>query len=299
MALKHPIPAPMKLLCGTDFSPNSKDALAAGVALAHRFGDSLELVHAMTSPVDDGTTSDPSGSTETDLQAQLETWAAPLRSAGLNVTLRLESGNPVDVLDQLAGELHPRWIILSSIGRVALIRIVLGSTADRVAERAPAPTLVVRRGLDFTEWHHEARPLRVFVAADATPASDHALALVRDWASVGPVDLLVGHVTDPEQDNQPLLPGSKTPEEQLRERCTAIVGKIPFEVEIIPPSESASDALIGAAKAHRAGVLVTGTTQTRGIRRLWHRSVSRALLADAPMNVAVVPAPSAAPVENP
>ena len=77
------------------------------------------------------------------------------------MTTRLESGHPVDVLDRLAGELHPRWIILSSIGRVALIRIVLGSTADRVAEKAPAPTLVVRRGLDFSSGNKPIAPARV------------------------------------------------------------------------------------------------------------------------------------------
>lgn len=288
----------MKLLCGTDFSPNSNDALAAGVALAHRFGDSLELVHAMTSPVNDGTTPEAPGTSEADLHAHLEMLAAPLRSAGLNVATRLESGNPVDVLDQLAAELLPRWIILSSIGRVALIRIVLGSTADRVAERAPAPTLVVRRGLDFSEWHQKARPLRVFVAANATPASDHALALVRDWGTVGPVELQVGYVTEPEPHAPIPPPSPKILEHQLRERCAAIVGDIPFGVEIIPPTDAIPGALIHAAKAHRAGVLFTGTTQARGIRRLWHRSVSRALLADAPMNVAVVPAPSGTSVAN-
>ncbi|MFO1461426.1 MAG: universal stress protein [Verrucomicrobiota bacterium] len=289
----------MKILCGTDFSPNSNDALAAGAALAHRFRDSLELVHAWTSPANDGIPLQEPGPTEADLLAQLETLSAPLRSAGLNVTTRLESGHPVDVLDRLAGELHPRWIILSSIGRVALIRIVLGSTADRVAEKAPAPTLVVRRGLDFSEWQQTDRPLRVFVAANSTPASDHALALVRDWASAGPVELQIGQVMEPTQDAREVQSSPKILERQLRERSAAIVGEIPFGVEIIPPAESTSDALIRAAKAHHAGVLFTGTTQARGIRRLWHRSVSRALLADAPMNVAVVPAPLDMPLGNP
>ncbi|MBL9174730.1 MAG: universal stress protein [Verrucomicrobiales bacterium] len=289
----------MKILCGTDFSPNSKDALAAGAALAQRFGDALELVHAMTSPADDGNADRPTGPTTAELQDELESWAAPLRSAGLDITTRLELGNPVDVLDQLADELKPRWIVLSSIGRVALIRIVLGSTADRVAERAPAPTLVVRRGLDFSEWQRNHRPLRVFVAANNTPASDHALALVRDWASAGPVELHVGQVMEPAKDAGGVQPNPGVLERQLREQCAAIVGGIPFGVEIIPPADSTSDALIHAAKAHRAGVLFTGTTQARGIRRLWHRSVSRALLADAPMNVAVVPAPLPAPVERP
>lgn len=300
MASKHLIPEPMKILCGTDFSPNSNDALAAGAALAFRFGDSLELVHAQESPVDDGTTPEATGPSKSELQGQLEAWAAPLRSAGLGVTTRILPGNPVEVLEELAGELHPRWVVLSSIGRVALIRIVLGSTADRVAERSPAPTLVVRRGLDFSEWHQANRPLRVFVAADATPASDRALALVRDWASVGPVEIRIGHVTAAEHDTaanpgdhprEPSpLPNAELLLPQLRQRFAAILGNTHFDLELIPETSSVSAAIIEAAKAHRAVILVTGTTQTRGLRRLWHRSVSRALLADAPMNVAVVPA---------
>lgn len=77
--------------------------------------------------------------------------AAPVRATGLPVRTRLEPGTTVEVMERLGepgSSRHDR--VLSSIGRVALAQGALGSTADRVAESASIPTLVVRRGMVFS-----------------------------------------------------------------------------------------------------------------------------------------------------
>ena len=289
----------MNLLCGTDFSPNATDATQVAAGLARQFRDTLTLVHASVPPADDGIAPEIWSPVEAALRSQLESQATPLRDSGLAVETRLESGSPVDVLTRLAEPGRCRMIVLSSIGRVALTRILLGSTADRVAEAAAVPTLVVRRSIAFADWRKERRPLRLFVAADFSAASDAALQFAQSWSHAGPIELIIGHVADPdrEQERRSSNPGLAVDpaslhtalEGDLQERAGLLVGDSPFTLALEWSSRDTVGALIELAKKHRADLIITGTHQIHGVRRLWHHSVSRALLADAAINVAVVP----------
>ncbi|MBX3732110.1 MAG: universal stress protein [Verrucomicrobiae bacterium] len=290
----------MKLLCGTDFSPNAAEAATTAALLAGRFGDDLILVHACAPPVDDGLTPDIWAPVEKALRGQLDAQAASLAAFAVPVETRLEPGHPVSVLERMVRPGRTRMIVLSSVGRVALARVLLGSTADRIAESAAAPTLVVRSTIPFREWADGKRPLRIFVATDGSAASDTALAFVRDWAAVGAVRVMLGYVAEASEDGTPkAIPGvaeaestRQILERDLTERARLILGDTPFDVEVVLAPVGPPAVLIELAKEHRADLMVTGTHQRHGVRRLWHRSVSRALLSDSPMSVAVVPVES-------
>jgi nucleotide-binding universal stress UspA family protein len=289
----------MKILCGTDFSPNAADALTTAVALARRFQDTLELVHATNPPLDDGLTPDVWNPVETALRTRLEGEKAALEGTGLEVRTRVELGAPAEVLRRLAKPGSTRLIVLSSIGRVALARVLLGSTADRVAEAAAVPTLVVRQAMVFRNWLDGRRPLRVLVAVDFTAASDAALGFLRELATAGPCEIVVGYLANPDEEQErlgliPTEPGALTTvksalERDLTERASGSLGDLPFRVAVEPSHLESAPGLIELAREHRADLIVTGSHQHQGLSRLWHQSTSRALLADAPMNVAVVP----------
>jgi nucleotide-binding universal stress UspA family protein len=293
------LPHAMNLLCGTDFSPNATDATQVAAGLAQQFRDTLTLVHASVPPADDGVAPEVWSTVEAALRSQLESQATPLRDSGLDVETRLESGSPVDVLTRLAEPGRCRMIVLSSIGHVALTRLLLGSTADRVAESAAVPTLVVRRTIAFADWRKGRRPLRLFVAADFSAASDAALQFARNWSHAGPIELIIGHVADPGREQERRSAGSAVAadpasphtalERDLQERASLFVGGSPFTLAFEWSSRDTAGELIELAKKHRADVIITGSHQIHGVRRLWHHSVSRALLADAAINVAVVP----------
>lgn len=294
------LPHAMNLLCGTDFSPNASDATQVAAGLAQQFQDTLTLVHASVPPVDDGIPPEVWSPVEAALRSQLESQATPLRNSGLAVETRLESGSPVDVLTRLAEPGRCRMIVLSSIGRVALTRVLLGSTADRVAESAAVPTLVVRRSIALADWRKGRRPLRLFVAADFSAASDAALQFARSWSHAGPIELIIGHVADADREQERRSANSavspdcaslrKAVEGELRERASLFTETSTFELALELSSLDPATVLIELAKKHRADLIMTGTHQIHGVRRLWHHSVSRALLADAAINVAVVPA---------
>lgn len=289
----------MILLCGTDFSPNSTDAAQAAAGLARQFRDTLTLIHASVPPADDGIAPEVWSPVEAALRRRLESQATPLRDRGLSVETRLESGSPIEVLARLAAPGRCRMIVLSSIGRVALTRVLLGSTADRVAEAAAVPTLVVRRPVAFADWRKGRRPLRLFVAADFSAASDAAIQFARSWSHAGPIELIIGHVAKPdrEQERRSVNPTGATDrasirkavERDLRERASLFADHSTFELSLEWTSRDPAAVLIEMAKKSRADVIVTGSHQIHGVRRLWHHSVSRALLADAAINVAVVP----------
>ncbi len=293
------LPHAMNLLCGTDFSPNASDATQVAAGLARQFRDTLTLVHASVPPADDGVAPEVWSPVEAALRSQLESQAALLRDAGLAVETRLESGSPVDVLARLAEPGRCRMIVLSSIGRVALTRVLLGSTADRVAESAAVPTLVVRRAIAFADWRKGRHPLRLFVAADFSAASDAALQFARSWSHAGPIELVIGHVADPEREQERRAANHavahnraslrKAVERDLRERASLFADNSTFELALEWSSRDPAAVLIELAKKSRADLIVTGSHQIHGVRRLWHHSVSRALLADAGINVAVVP----------
>lgn len=56
-----------------------------------------------------------------------------------------DTGNAGDTVARLAGELRADLVVLPTHGRTGLERMVIGSVAERVAERAPCPVLVIPR----------------------------------------------------------------------------------------------------------------------------------------------------------
>lgn len=82
-------------------------------------------------------------------------------------------------------------------------------------------------------------------------------------------------------------------ERQLRERALALLGCEPARVLVEPLVDHPDARLIRLAVETLADLVVVGTRQRRGLERLAHHPVSRAILRHAPMSVVCVPATSA------
>jgi hypothetical protein len=68
-----------------------------------------------------------------------------------------------------------RLIVVGSLGRRAPEKWLLGSVAERTAERAETPTLVLRAPGRLHEWLNGTRTLEVFVCFNFTMTSEVAL----------------------------------------------------------------------------------------------------------------------------
>jgi nucleotide-binding universal stress UspA family protein len=141
-----------RVLAATDFSAGARAALGRAVSLLDLgAGDSLVLAHVfhvpamVTSPVVGphvaAVAAD--GTLRQDALAALDREAAPLRAQGLPARWELLEGYPPEALVAAARRLGVDLVVMGTRGRTGLAHLLLGSTAERVLQRAPCPVLVV------------------------------------------------------------------------------------------------------------------------------------------------------------
>jgi len=287
------------ILCGTDFSGNARQAANVAAALAKRLSAPLRLVHASAIPASPIT------------QEHLREEAQRLHDAGAGLTAEVIDGAAAEVLPQTAQRHAARLVVVSSLGRNAPARWLLGSVAERTAESSPVPTLVVRDAAPFEAWVQGERALKVFVGADFTASSDAALRWVAELRELGPIEVVAGYVDWPPEEaarlglSGPLgvrgnLPAMQNVlERDLQEKVTRLLGSENVRVAVRGNWGRADIPLVEMALEAQADLVVIGTHQWHGLDRLRHGSVSRGVLHHAPMSVACVPTPAAAPMAGP
>lgn len=279
------------VICGTDFTPASRHAADTAAALARCLNAPLDLVHARIShaypPMDQ----------------ELSAEADRLRQQGAIVRESMldGDGHADEELVKLAMPKSCRMIVVSSLGKRAPQRWLLGSVSERTAERALVPTLVLRDATPFLEWTRGERPLRVFVAFNFTETSEAAVRWIKELLLVGPCVVVIGYVDYPPEQSTRL--GATGPlelvgnpkevqailERDLKASVTKLLGTTDFKIHVEANWGRPDAALVGMAKQAGADLVVIGSHQYQGFERVWHTSVSRGLLHSATMNVVVVP----------
>jgi nucleotide-binding universal stress UspA family protein len=155
LTIGRPVPVrgperPAKLLVPTDFSDTSLQGLEmARQLLAGREAAEITLLHVYEVPVAMRSYMDASrepgfGGLSTRLLEELEALAQPLRSDGVEVSVRLLEGHAAPTIVDLAIDEAADWIVMGSHGRTGLPHVALGSVAERVVRSAPCPTLTVK-----------------------------------------------------------------------------------------------------------------------------------------------------------
>jgi len=271
------------IICGTDFSEPAHAAADAAVALATRLAAPLRLVHGSKIAAAPLT------------QEHLQTEAQRLRDAGADLTAEVVEGSEDEVLVRSAQQHDARLIVVSSLGRRAPSRWLIGSVAERTAESAPVPALVVRDATPFQAWARGGRALKVFVGTDFTVSADAALHWVAELQKLGPCEVTAGYADwTPEEASRLGMHGPVgSLERDMKAKVAAVLGEENVRV-VVQGGWGRTDAqLVGMAAEAQADLIAVGTHQRRGFSRLREGSVSRGLLHRAPMSAACVPAPDA------
>jgi nucleotide-binding universal stress UspA family protein len=287
----------MTIVCGTDFSPASIAACEVAALIASARSEPLVLVHA-------------ANDLATSAGQALSELAARLGTGGAEVSTSIRAGAADEVLLAEVERTGARIIVLGSVGGRGL-KILLGSTSDRIASRAPVPLFVVRGDFPAAAWLRDRKPLRVAVAADLGPSTDTAVQWASQLVERGPCEFVAMHVSWPPEEyarlaiDAPMHLDRTHPlvEQVIRRELDGVASRLEGsgETKIAVESNVGST---GAALAQLAGregadLLVVGRGRDEG-RRWWERSVSREVVREAAMSVVCIPeaglaVPAAAP----
>jgi nucleotide-binding universal stress UspA family protein len=291
----------MTIVCGTNFSENATQASRAAAALAQRVKEPLKLVHVLGA-----------GAAELPGLAMLyEPFRALLaaqaerlsKDFGVEVEPVILEGAPEARLVELAGRVKARLLVLSALGSKNQDHWLLGSVAERVAQRSPAPTLVVREPASIEAWARGERPLKIVLGVDLGPSSRIALHWVEGLRAIAPCDVRIVQLVWPLGEHARF--GIKRPIELegLRPELQALLdrdlrawagtlngaGTVSYQVSSCWGRFDAQ--LTALAQDARVDLLVVGTHQRSWSERIWQASVSRGAIQYGTCNVACVPDP--------
>lgn len=141
-----------KILVGVDGSKPSIDASHFAMTLAEQTQAELTFLFVIETPqvipvgpLSGYVTTSASRSEEDVKKAEALVEQIAKERPGLKVTTRVELGDPVDTLCEVAASLQVDLVVVGARGHNAAQRFLMGSVSDRVVHHAPCPVLVVRK----------------------------------------------------------------------------------------------------------------------------------------------------------
>jgi len=183
------------ILVPLDFSRGSMQAFDYAISLAKQFNAEIQLAHVQ---IADEACAVPNAGhlirecaeAATLLREKLE--GQEPRPPFWPENCHIRTGRPYEQICKLALELGVDLIVLGSRGHTGLKRVLLGSTAERVARFSPCPVLVARK---FKQGEFRLR--RILVPTDFSQCAIAGLSYAALWAKTFNAKLSLFHVVPP------------------------------------------------------------------------------------------------------
>ncbi len=265
------------ILCATDLSAASSSVVSIAAAFSRLSGFPLELFHIFSVPASysPDVVDDKAIATLHDLaEVEVKKQADALRATGIEVRTSVKLAPP-DEIGPRAHAIEASLIVIGTHARKGAARFILGSVAERTIRTAPCPILVVPPGTSTGRLAGAAAGtrLKVVLGIDFSPASDAALAWLRDLLDLTPCEVRLVHLYSPAREHDrlgfdPPMPFEVNQEvvgilaRDLRARVRAEVGT-DLALRIRPLWGGEEDPLAWEAETDDADLLVIGTSQTR------------------------------------
>jgi nucleotide-binding universal stress UspA family protein len=286
----------MSIVCGVDFSESSKAVLSVASRLAGKLRVPLHLVHAI-----DGAPTE-TGAIAQGARVRLEELAKSSCRAAEKIEYHVHAGTPDEVTLRIAKETSAELILVGALGHRQPDEWQLGSHADRVAERAHVPVLVMRSAEPFINWLNGNHKLKIVLGVDASASAETAGRWVLQLARWGECEVVLTHLYWPPEELHRLGFGGargwvddaeleQALQREYGQRFSALFDAASVSCRFEPHVGRLGDGLAALAVKERADLVVVGCHDRGLLARVWHGSVSRHVLRCASMSVACIPAP--------
>ena len=146
-----------RILCPTDYSPTSDNAVRYAVEFARKVGAHVRFVHILSpgavpekpvvAPEEPAAPAAPAVQSDEDGDALPDIFSQVLmaeKKKGLNADFRVLKGEAPKVIAEQAHSWGADLIIMGSHGRTGLQRIMMGSVAEEVFRCSDIPVLLVK-----------------------------------------------------------------------------------------------------------------------------------------------------------
>lgn len=181
------------ILCGVDFSEDSRRALRWADFLARRLTQPLIIVHAVETVLASAAQVEyGENAIEQTFQPELEQFVSQTIGDRARVRLQFGVGEPADILRQTALLVNAGAIVLGTQGMGQAGRMVFGSTTTRVLRGTTMPVLAIpRRAASRSDA--EPRVDQIVVGTDLDAQSDAVIAAAEELARTFDVPVLALH----------------------------------------------------------------------------------------------------------
>lgn len=289
------------IVCGTDFSNASRDALDVAASLARRLRKPLLIVHVVRPP-DDLAESEVDIADETSRSRMDEEVKRVQTSPGLSVEGRTIAGWADESIVHIAEVEKASLIVIGAVGHRKGTHWLIGSVAERIAKTTTVPLLLVRNGAALMPWiEGRKKNLRLLIGTDFSPVSDHALHWLSFLRDVGACDLAIVHISNPvaeyvrldipgqvfRSELHPIVEEVLTRELKKREGAVDLGGSVQSEVKLSMRMPAVEIARLAEEK--EADAVIVGLHQRRGSARVWFASQADGVIHGSSTNVICIP----------
>lgn len=276
-----------RILVPLDGSSFSETAIPAAIRAAQKLKLPLELVTVVPAPV---------GLVTETAEKYLGATARTLEAVpDLNVSWRLLVGAPAPVLIEQTVKDAPTMIVMTSHGRGAISRFILGSVTDQLLRQSRVPLLVVR------SHDGEAKDAggvirRVLVPIDGSPNAELIMEPLLGILGDGPVELQFIHVVALPPIILPFVEGTVPSEAAIEAEITTMTAylealanrwrtdRITITTEVAA-AEVVATRLLEAAGLGGADLIAMTTRGKTGVTRAVLGSVADKLIRSASVPV--------------
>lgn len=304
MILKDSQMNPLRhVVAATDFSAPARHAAQRAALMAQAHGASFTLMHTLeASMLEDlrrwlSGASQATDALQTHARQRLQEGAQELEKAyGIKVRTQLSVGHPVQQIMEFAEQTDADLLVIGTRGAGLFRGAVVGSTAERIANRSFRPVLLVRQApqlpyqhllvpVDFSPWSRSALEAAQQIAPQASLVLMHAVELIYEGK------LRIAGVAE-----DVVMHARQVARQEAQQRLRDLADDVGLSLERVHLSTpSGADPwmlIVQQEQDHDCDLVVIGRQGRNAVDELFLGSTTRRFIAEGVADVLICGAPS-------